>query len=1253
MVYVGGPYVPVRDFEAREPGTVYRAVVETSGAGRMLVSVLPGAATAVVDGQGNALGYLLMEVDASGYPTRVLAPVAQRVEIVPPGEPSGQSPFAARAADAGRSKDVEVSWTAGDAIEVWMTFTEPVTVDLTDGTPTLGLVVGGRERTGDYSSGSDTDTLTFLYQLTKGDGTVTAVSVAANSLALNGATIRNDEGVDADLTHPGASIGEAPLTGFTLVDAAAHADETTLEDGATVVLEDLATGSWGFRADAAQDAEIGSVRLELSGAKTVARTENIAPWSLYGDTDRGVDGAALLAGSYVLRATVYANANLGGAVLQELAVSFTMTAPAPVEPALTVADAGAASGELSFRVTLAPASPAQVTVDWSTADGTATAGSDYTAASGTLTFQPGETEKTVAVAVLADGVAEDEETLTLTLTIPSGAVLEDAEATGTIADAGEPAPAVVPLTASFTNAPPTHTGSGMFTFRILFSEPVPISYKTLRDESLSATGGTVTRAKRVDGRSDLWEIEVEPAGNADVMVTLAGGRACDEAGAVCTQDGRRLSGTVSLTVAGPDMGTPAVPLTASFTDAPSEHTGSGTFTFRLLFSEPIAISYKTLRDESLSAAGGTVTRAKRVNGSNDLWEIAMAPASLADVRVVLAGDRACDEAGAVCTGDGRRLSATVALTVRGPAALTVRGPAALSVADARSEEGVDATLDFTVSLSRAASATVTVDYTTADRTATAGEDYTRAIGTLIFAAGETSKTVAVTVLDDAVDEGEETLTLTLSNASGAVIADGTATGTIENSDPLPKAWTARFGRTVGSHVVDALEERLGGASESYVQLGGQRLDSSPGATELASRLAPERDIWEIPTDPTGEDMTVRDLLLGSAFRLVSNPASRPGQAGDEATYPRLSVWGRVATSSFDGEEDRLSLGGTVTTATLGVDGVWKRWLTGLLLAYSDGDGSFTQAEAPGGDLASTLTSIHPYVGYTLSDRVKVWGMVGYGSGALQLRLAERSATDTDLTMTMGALGVRGALLAPSQASGLELTVRSDVLWLRMDTAAVEGMVVATEADVSRLRLVLEGSRPISLASGGSLTPALEVGLRHDGGDAETGSGVEVGGRIRYASAWGLSIEASVRGLLAHEAADYQEWGASGALRLDPGQKGRGLSASIMPTWGSASSGVSRLWGQPDAAGLAVDNALAAAAGRLDAELGYGLAALNGQGLLTPYARVALSEGDSQAWHLGARLALASSLNFSLEASRRQRDGDVAAHEIALRATLGW
>ena len=98
------------------------------------------------------------------------------------------------------------------------------------------------------------------------------------------------------------------------------------------------------------------------------------------------------------------------------------------------------------------------------------------------------------------------------------------------------------------------------------------------------------------------------------------------------------------------------------------------------------------------------------------------------------------------------------------------------MADAEAQEGVDAAVSFAVTLSRAASGEVTVDYATRDGTATAGEDYTFTRGTLTFAAGDTSMTVEVPILDDALDEGSETFTLKLTGARGAAIADGEATG---------------------------------------------------------------------------------------------------------------------------------------------------------------------------------------------------------------------------------------------------------------------------------------------------------------------------------------------------------------------------------------------------------------------------------------------------------------------------------------------
>ena len=230
----------------------------------------------------------------------------------------------------------------------------------------------------------------------------------------------------------------------------------------------------------------------------------------------------------------------------------------------------------------------------------------------------------------------------------------------------------------------------------------------------------------------------------------------------------------------------------------------------------------------------------------------------------------------------------------------MQGPPAISVADARVEEGSGVTLDFVVSLSHAASGTVMVDAATSDATATVGDDYTPTSGTLNFAAGETPKTVAVPVFDDAHDEGEETLELTLSNATGAYIADAAVTGTIENSDPMPKAWLARFGRTVAGQVLDAVSARLEGDG-THIAVGGQRLGGLPGErpdaeTETRAHLEHLSEWFRrgrVDREEDARTMGGRELLLGSSFHLASE--GRDGSAASFAACLRNTYGGASRT----------------------------------------------------------------------------------------------------------------------------------------------------------------------------------------------------------------------------------------------------------------------------------------------------------------------------------------------------------------------
>ena len=191
---------------------------------------------------------------------------------------------------------------------------------------------------------------------------------------------------------------------------------------------------------------------------------------------------------------------------------------------------------------------------------------------------------------------------------------------------------------------------------------------------------------RVDGRSDLWGVEVGPSGDADLTVRLNASPACgDPATTMCTADGRRVETAIETTVPGPEEAVDETPLTVSVSDMPAEHGGAdAVFTFRLTFSEPLAsnYSYKTMRDRSLGVWQGEhlrATNARRLEPpSNRYWEITITPIDAQDISISLGPTFECTDNGAMCTEDGRKLSNAFTRLVRGPT------PSGIVVGDALS-----------------------------------------------------------------------------------------------------------------------------------------------------------------------------------------------------------------------------------------------------------------------------------------------------------------------------------------------------------------------------------------------------------------------------------------------------------------------------------------------------------------------------------------------------------------------------------------
>ena len=152
-----------------------------------------------------------------------------------------------------------------------------------------------------------------------------------------------------------------------------------------------------------------------------------------------------------------------------------------------------------------------------------------------------------------------------------------------------------------------------------------------------------------------------------------------------------------------------------------------------------------------------------------------------------------------------------------------------------------------------------------------------------------------------------------------------------------------------------------------------------------------------------------------------------------------------------------------------------------------------------------------------------------------------------------------------------------------------GRLKATAAAVTRFRTGLEGSRAYTFGGRLSLKPSVEVGLRHDGGDAETDAGMDVGaGLVVSDASTGLAVDVRVRTLLVHQDQDFSERGVSLSVSYNPTPSTPlGFVARVAPSWGGqATSGAQALWGRETMGGMAHGGL--AQGNRLDGEVGYGL-----------------------------------------------------------------
>lgn len=457
-------------------------------------------------------------------------------------------------------------------------------------------------------------------------------------------------------------------------------------------------------------------------------------------------------------------------------------------PVLTVTGAAVpefgfgGGSQVPFTITLANPTNLPVTVSYATSNGTALSGSDYTATTGTVTFAPGETTKTVIVFALGDNRYELDETFTLTLSGPTTAVLgTPSSATGTILN-DDPIPTVV------VNSPTViegNTGSTNMAFFVSLSNP---SYQTITVQ-YATTGGTATAGVDYTAVSGTVTIPANEGG-ITVVVPILGDLLDEPSETVLLA----LSNATNATVSGTQgVGTGTIvdndspPVVSSSSPSVSEgNTGTSTLTFTVSLSAasgfPVSVNYATadgtaLADSDYAAATGTVTFAPGQTTKT--------------VSVSVFGDTVHEASETFTLLLSSPTNATLGANGTGTIVNDDSLPGA-SIAPASVAEGDGGTTDlvFTISLTNPSDQLLRVGYATGGGDATAGVDFAAVSAVVEFQPGETTKQVVVPVYGDTVIEGTETFTLNLNfpaNPGPWVISFPSNLGYILNDDFPPVA----------------------------------------------------------------------------------------------------------------------------------------------------------------------------------------------------------------------------------------------------------------------------------------------------------------------------------------------------------------------------------------------------------------------------------------------------------------------------------
>ncbi len=943
---------------------------------------------------------------------------------------------------------------------------------------------------------------------------------------------------------------------------------------------------------------------------------------------------------------------------------------------LRVQDAHAleSSEVLMFEVTLDPPHPLEtIRVAYTTQDGTAFKAIDYTHQSDTLIFPSGSIRQVVSVPILSDEIEEMTETFLLELSAPDHAELAKAVAIGTILDDDSPP------TVHLESLVRVREDAGIARFEVTLSYEVPEGQEIHVEFVVNDVSANNPSDYRVQTLSPLQFASGEAVKFIEVKIVddtfyegdetfqikltdVAGGELGQSEGEGVIVDNEALVTVriqdMEVTESEPEVIFPVVlsgkdsrPRTFAFT------TGDGTAT----------------AGEDYEAATGTISFAPgdlRKNITVPIRDdLETEPTETFHVRLTGADLSDLEATGTILDDDGK---------------LTV------SIYDEQASEG-DGSLLFPVRLSRPSSRLVTVQFASSDETAEEGSDYVSSQGIVIFQRGSTEGKIRIQILEDSEVEADETFQVTLSNARHAEIAQETGTGTILDNDGNPTVSVQSVTASRRVAVFDmhlskpsplpilisyATEDGSAYAGEDYEPLAGQ-VAFEPGEVSktIEVKLLSSERIWEAKTfslillsainaevaqartEAVVEEESEESIQNAYVSRVLRTWASQVVDAfsrrmegmaqcsipdlswlrygterrslgdifrGCGAAYTQggWSVWGQGAFTRMRGSDGALSLRSNVTTILLGADYVWRQgWMAGLLAAQSWDQGTY-ETPARSGSASSRLTGFYPYVSYQTGAGMRAWLLLGLGRGETEVE-----TLGSELDAALVALGVTGTLTGGTSG---RLGYEIDAFWA---TANLENR---SDLEVRRVRAGVEGS----LRLGAGMQPYLETTLRQDGGDAETGMGIELGGGVRWSTSQ-LRAEVGGRTLVLHTDEGLREWGLMGAIEYgNPG--GPGPSMQVRPLWGNVYGG--ELWREAPLHSMGLGNTDQ----RVELELGYGTPIRKSLGRSIVGMTL---DPSGRAYRIGYNLRMRQGLQVSVATTARTMEANETPHSYGLSARM--